>query len=118
MFRMRVIAQLRKLQMSCTTALRLSTRVASTIEKIPTGVKENHDMASKLTAPRRKEEYVLAIRARTGLDNSELNKHDTERLKQIWSLVRPRKPKSPLPPGWKKLDVAALKQIYEDQVRT
>ena len=74
-------------------------------------------MASKMTAPRRKEEYVKAIQARTSVSDVDLRKHDVERLKQIWSMVRPKKASPPLPVGWKKLDVAALKQIYEEQVR-
>ncbi|CAE7864835.1 Dnah1 [Symbiodinium microadriaticum] len=96
-------------------ALRLSQRVAIAFVKIARTF--NIKMAAKFTAPKRKDEYVEAIRARTGLDASELKKHDMERLKQIWSLVRPKKAQSPLPTGWKKQDVASLKQIYEEHVR-
>ncbi|CAE7318532.1 ATJ49, partial [Symbiodinium microadriaticum] len=74
-------------------------------------------MAAKFTAPKRKEEYVQAILARSTIDVTLLRKHDVERLKQIWTMVKPQKPASPLPVGWKKLDVAALKLIYEKEVR-
>ncbi|CAE7336253.1 RE2 [Symbiodinium sp. CCMP2592] len=74
-------------------------------------------MAAKFTAPRRKEEYVNAINARTNLSTAELRQHDMERLKKIWMLVRPKKPQSPLPTGWKKMDVESLKQIYDEHVR-
>ena len=50
------------------------------------------------------------------LGPQELRKHNVERLKQIWTMVRPRKPQSPLPTAWKKLDVTGLKEIYEREV--
>ncbi|CAE7476027.1 unnamed protein product [Symbiodinium microadriaticum] len=75
-------------------------------------------MADKFTAPKRKEEYVQAILARSTIDVTNLRKLDVERLKQIWTMVKPRKPASPLPVGWKKLDVAGLKEIYDKVVRT
>ena len=74
------------------------------------------EMASKFVAPKRKEEYVSAIHTRTDLAVQELRKHDVDRLKVIWNMVKPRKPQSPLPVAWKKLDVAALKEIYEKEV--
>ena len=73
-------------------------------------------MASKFVTPKRKEEYVHAVHVRTNLAMEELRKHDVERLKLIWSMVKPKKPQSPLPVGWKKFDVAALKEIYEKEV--
>ena len=76
-------------------------------------------MTSKFTTPKREEEFVQSISARTCLAAEELRKHDSESLKKIWSLVRPKKPKSPLPVGWKwkKLDVADLCDLYATEVR-
>ncbi|CAE7777148.1 NOD1, partial [Symbiodinium necroappetens] len=77
-------------------------------------------MTSKFTTPKREEEFVQSISARTCLAAEELRKHDSESLKKIWSLVRPKKPKSPLPVGWKwkKLDVADLRDLYATELIT
>ncbi|CAE7631963.1 RE1 [Symbiodinium sp. CCMP2592] len=73
-------------------------------------------MVSKYTAPKKKEEYVACIMARTTVSAEELRKHDVERLKQIWTLIKPKKAAAPLPTGWKKYDVPALKHLYETVV--
>ena len=92
----------------------LSRKLATIVQKFDLSGTTVKGMTSKYTMPKKKEEYVAAISVRTGLAREELRCHDCERLKQIWTMVKPRKPQSPLPVGWKKLDVAALKELYED----
>ena len=70
-------------------------------------------MVSKYTTPKRKEEFVEAIHARCTVPSEDLRKHDMDRLKQIWKLLKPKKRVTPLPVGWKKFDVAALKHLYQ-----
>ena len=88
---------------------RLSLRVA-VIDLVLDLRKTFEKMTSKYTAPKRKEEYVAAISSRTGLACEELRKHHVGRLKQIWTMVKPKKPQSPLPVGWEKADVTSLRE--------
>ena len=75
----------------------LSRKLATIVQKFDLSGTTVKGMTSKYTMPKKKEEYVAAIGVRTGLAKEELRRHDCERLKQIWTMVKPRKPQSPLP---------------------
>ena len=62
--------------------------------------------------PRTKAELVSAVAVRTNLTEAQLKDHRTDRLREVWSLVRPCKRALILPSCWQKFDRSTLIELY------
>ena len=71
-------------------------------------------MASMVTNPRKKEEYVDALLPLTRLTKAELMGMTIEKLKVVWAGLKPARKVQILPVGWKKADKLTLLQYYQD----
>jgi hypothetical protein len=67
-----------------------------------------------LLAPKLKAEYVSAIAARTDATQDQLQQLSVDRLKDIWTVVKPGKAPKFLPANWKKFDFQSPKDLYAD----
>ena len=64
-----------------------------------------------MLAPRRKEEYISAIHSRTQVEVKDLKGFSVERLKDIWTVIKPKRMQV-LPSNWKKGDLESLRELY------
>ena len=69
-----------------------------------------------LMAPKKKGDFVEALKKVTSLDQRELEKMGVEKLRLLYRSVQPQKVASPLPANWKKFNRAALQELYLDKV--
>ncbi|CAE7294476.1 RE1 [Symbiodinium natans] len=60
------------------------------------------------------EDFVQAIAARCQVKEPDLRQRTTDRLKEIWAALKPKK-YSVLPANWRKFDVETLKQLYAEK---
>lgn len=67
-----------------------------------------------MLVPKTKPELVAAIAARSNVSKAALEIHTVDRLRELWKLVKPVKVGPVLPVGWRKMDLASLKAMYED----
>ena len=69
-----------------------------------------------MAAPRRKSDYVNRIAEKCSVPAQELEKHDVNRLKEIWTSIKPRPHARVLPPNWKRGSLDSLRDIYVEVV--
>ncbi|CAE7350390.1 NLRC3, partial [Symbiodinium necroappetens] len=69
-----------------------------------------------ILAPKKKEEYVMAVASRCKVAPTELRAHTLDRLKELWSAVKPPRQNSVLPANWGKLDLQGLRELYSGRV--
>ncbi|CAE7270794.1 RE1 [Symbiodinium sp. KB8] len=73
-------------------------------------------MMPQVVTPKRKEDYVQAIACWSQVSVQELREHTVDRLKEIYSVLKPKRRPSALPAQWKKLDSESLKVLYASRV--
>ena len=91
-------------------------RRRSSCEKLEGGLQfppgADHGDNATILAPKKKEEYVMAVASRCRVSPTELRANSLDRLKELWNAVRPPRKNTILPPHWKKLDLQGLRELY------